>query len=100
MAPLRGLRGSVLDPFRHSAERKLAANLLAGYEADIAHVLATLGRDTHATAVKLASLPDKIRGYGHVREAHAERVAQERQALLAPAQAAGQVIEVRRAATA
>jgi hypothetical protein len=48
----------------------------------------------------LASLPDKIRGYGHVREAHAQRVASERTALLAPAGGGEQVIEVRRTATA
>lgn len=100
MAPLRGLRGSVLDPFRHSAERKLAAELLAGYEADITQILATLSRETHANAVKLASLPDRIRGYGHVREAHAQRVAEERKALLASSGADSQVIEIRRAATA
>jgi indolepyruvate ferredoxin oxidoreductase len=100
MAPLRGLRGSALDPFRHSAERKLAAELLANYEADIASVLAHLTPQTHANAVQLASLPDKIRGYGHVREAHAQRVANERSALLAPSAPAEQVIEVRRAATA
>jgi indolepyruvate ferredoxin oxidoreductase len=100
MAPLRGLRGSVLDPFRHSSERTLAAELLTTYEADITHVLAELNPQTHARAVQLASLPDKIRGYGHVREAHAQRVASERTALLAPAGGGEQVIEVRRTATA
>jgi indolepyruvate ferredoxin oxidoreductase len=100
MAPLRGLRGSVLDPFRHSSERTLAAELLTTYQADIARVLADLNPQTHARAVQLASLPDKIRGYGHVREAHAQRVASERTALLAPAGGGEQVIEVRRTATA
>ena len=39
-------------------------------------------------AVAIASLPEKIRGYGHVRAAAAEAVAQEREALLAPAASA------------
>jgi indolepyruvate ferredoxin oxidoreductase len=100
MAPLRGLRGSMLDPFRNSSERKLAAELLARYEADIAQVLDGLNSHTHANAVKLLSLPDKVRGYGHVREAHAQRMEVERAALLAPADSPRQVIEVRRSATA
>ena len=86
MSPMRGLRGSVLDPFRYSGERRLARDLLAGYEADLERSLAGLSADTHATAVKLASLPEKIRGYGHVREAHVEAVASERAALLSAGQ--------------
>ena len=100
MAPLRGLRGSMLDPFRKSSERTLAAELLARYESDIAQVLADLSSQTHANAVKLLSLPDKVRGYGHVREAHAQRMEVERAALLAPASSPQQTIEVRRSATA
>jgi indolepyruvate ferredoxin oxidoreductase len=83
MAPLRGLRGSMFDPFRNSGERRLARELLAGYEADVARLAASLTADNHATAVKLAALPEKIRGYGHVRETHAEAVAKERDVLLA-----------------
>ena len=94
MAPLRGLRGTILDPFRNSSERRLARELLAGYEADLERTLAGLNAGTHASAVKLASLPEKIRGYGHVREAHAEAVATEREALLSAGQ--GQVVEIRR----
>jgi indolepyruvate ferredoxin oxidoreductase len=94
MSPMRGLRGSVLDPFRYSGERRLARDLLAGYEADLERSLAGLSADTHATAVKLASLPEKIRGYGHVREAHVEAVASERAALLSAGQ--GTVVELRR----
>jgi indolepyruvate ferredoxin oxidoreductase len=83
MAPLRGLRGSILDPFRNSGERRLARELLAGYEADVTRIAASLTADNHASAVKLAALPEKIRGYGHVREAHAEAVAKDRDLLLA-----------------
>jgi len=76
---LRRLRGTALDPFRNTPERKLAAQLLAQYEADIAHILDHARVAAAATA--LASWPDKVRGYGGVRERHAQAVARERDAL-------------------
>ena len=82
MARLKGLRGTWLDPFRSSPERRLNAKLLAQYEADIALVLERLDAGNHQSAVKLAALPEKIRGYGHVRETHAAAAAKERMELL------------------
>jgi len=73
------LRGSALDPFRRSPERKLAAELLGQYEADVGHILESARVATAATA--LASWPEKVRGYGGVRERHAEAIAEERAAL-------------------
>jgi indolepyruvate ferredoxin oxidoreductase len=97
LAPLRGLRGGALDVFRNSSERRLARDLLATYEADLERVLAGLSAANHAVAVKLASLPEKVRGYGHVREQHAETMKAEREALLAQWQQGGEaVVEVRR----
>jgi indolepyruvate ferredoxin oxidoreductase len=64
MAPLRRLRGGVLDPFRGSAERRLAGELLARYEGDVERIVAGLSADNHAAAARLASWPDKVRGYG------------------------------------
>ena len=83
MAPLRGLRGGPLDPFRRSGERRLARELLETYEGDLERILGGLDATNHAIAVRLASLPEKVRGYGHVREQHAQAVAKEREALLA-----------------
>jgi indolepyruvate ferredoxin oxidoreductase len=82
LAAFKGIRGTWLDPFRHSAERKLALSLLAQYEQDIEQVLAGLNGETHARALEIASLPEKIRGYGHVRERHAQAVAKERAQLM------------------
>ncbi|MFO0231504.1 MAG: indolepyruvate ferredoxin oxidoreductase family protein [Burkholderiales bacterium] len=97
MAPLRRLRGGALDPFRNSGERRLARELLSTYEADLDRVLAALTVENHAMAVKLMSLPEKVRGYGHVRERHAEAVAKEREALLAQwQQGDGKVVALRR----
>ena len=78
---MRRLRGTVLDPFRNSPERKLAARLLAQYEADISDICDHARVATAATA--LASWPEKVRGYGGVRERHARDVAEERVALRA-----------------
>lgn len=75
------LRGTVLDPFRNNPERKLALHLLADYEAEIETLIATLGKGTVDRAVALASLPEKIRGYGHVRERHVAQVEKERAAI-------------------
>jgi indolepyruvate ferredoxin oxidoreductase len=83
LAKLKGLRGTALDPFRHNAERRLALRLLADYEREIEALIGKLDAGTHATAVALASLPEKIRGYGHVRERHVADAEKERAALRA-----------------
>lgn len=75
----RRVRGTWMDPFRNTPERKLARDLLAQYEDDVAHILAHAKSAEHATA--LAALPEKIRGYGHVRARHASAAAGERAAL-------------------
>ena len=96
MAPLRGLRGTLLDPFRNSDERRLARELLSAYEADLDRIVSGLDAERHAVAVKLAALPEKIRGYGHVREQHAAAAAAERAALLAQWSEEGAAVSIRR----
>jgi indolepyruvate ferredoxin oxidoreductase len=68
LAGLRGLRGTPLDIFGHSPDRKLERELIAAYEKDVAAVLGALSPVTLETAVELLSLPDRIRGYGPVKE--------------------------------
>ena len=68
LAKFRFLRGTALDMFGHSADRKLERDLIAGYEKDVATVLGLLSPATHDTAVEILSLPDRIRGYGPVKE--------------------------------
>jgi indolepyruvate ferredoxin oxidoreductase len=63
-------------------------HLLAQYEADIEALLPVLGPGTHEAAAKIAALPEKIRGFGHVRRAHADTAAKERGELWASMQAA------------
>ena len=68
LAKLRFLRGTPLDIFGRSADRKLERELIALYEKDVAAVLDLLSPATIDTAVELLSLPDRIRGYGPVKE--------------------------------
>jgi indolepyruvate ferredoxin oxidoreductase len=75
MAKLRFLRGTALDIFGHSADRKLERELIAAYEKDVAAVIGALSPATIDTAVELLSLPDRIRGYGPVKEKAAKDAA-------------------------
>jgi indolepyruvate ferredoxin oxidoreductase len=68
LARMRGLRGTAFDIFGQSADRRLERDLIAGYEKDVAHVLTVLSPLTLDTAIELLSLPDRIRGYGPVKE--------------------------------
>ncbi|HEX5804234.1 MAG TPA: indolepyruvate ferredoxin oxidoreductase family protein, partial [Azospira sp.] len=81
LARLRGLRGSWLDPFARSADRRLDRQLIADYERDVEEILAGLSAATHATAVAIARLPEDIRGFGHVRERYHAAAAKRRDAL-------------------
>ena len=68
LAKMRGLRGTALDIFGYSAERRLERDLIAGYEKDVATVLDKLSPANVEIAVELLSLPDRIRGYGPIKE--------------------------------
>jgi indolepyruvate ferredoxin oxidoreductase len=68
LAKLRGLRGTAFDIFAQSPDRRLERDLIAGYEKDVAHVLTVLSPLTLETAIEILSLPDRIRGYGPVKE--------------------------------
>jgi len=83
LAKLKGLRGTVLDIFGYSAERKLERQLIADYERTIDEVLSTLAHDNHALAIEITSIPEQIRGYGHVKEAHLARAKARETELLA-----------------
>jgi indolepyruvate ferredoxin oxidoreductase len=83
LARLKRLRGSALDPFRFGAERRLERSLVAEYEATVAALLPALTSDNVAVAAEIAALPDRIRGFGPVKRAAAERARTERERLLA-----------------
>jgi indolepyruvate ferredoxin oxidoreductase len=82
LASLRRLRGTSFDIFGYTTERRMERALLADYEADLATIRAALAPGRVDAAVALASVPALIRGYGHVKQANAEKAAQERKRLL------------------
>ncbi|ROS44519.1 indolepyruvate ferredoxin oxidoreductase family protein [Amycolatopsis thermoflava] len=69
----RRLRGTKLDPFGHTAMRRLERELIAEYERVTAHLAQFVQPDTHALAVETAELPDLVRGYEHVKLATVEQ---------------------------
>jgi len=68
LSRLKRLRGTAFDVFGYTEERKMERRLIAEYEATIDSVLATLDQDNHAMAVQIASVPESMRGFGHIKE--------------------------------
>ncbi|MFG1224746.1 indolepyruvate ferredoxin oxidoreductase family protein [Xanthobacter wiegelii] len=83
LAKLKGLRGSALDVFGYTQERRTERTLIADYERTVGELLAKLDPANHAIAVAIASIPEKIRGFGHVKLRHLEAAKAEEQDLLA-----------------
>lgn len=79
LARLRGLRGTPLDIFGYTKERRLERQLARDYETTIGELLAQLTPENHDLAVEIAHIPEKIRGYGHIKMASIE-TAKHRQA--------------------
>ncbi|MBO0733134.1 MAG: indolepyruvate ferredoxin oxidoreductase family protein [Methylocapsa sp.] len=67
LAALKFLRGTVFDVFGYTKDRRMERRLIRDYEKLIAEVLKSLSPENHAIAVALASIPEKIRGFGHVK---------------------------------
>ena len=82
LAKFKSLRGTPFDLFGYSKERKIERGLIAQYEAWLNELKSTLSIDNHALAVAISTLPEKIRGYGHVKERHLKAANEERDNLL------------------
>jgi indolepyruvate ferredoxin oxidoreductase len=83
LAPLRRLRGTALDIFGHTAERRAERRLIAEYETVLDEFERGLSAENHGAAVELAGLPLEIRGFGHVKEANLKRAKAKEAELLA-----------------
>ena len=70
LARLKGLRGTALDPFGHTEERKTERALIDEYRASVDEVLAGLNAANLSQAIAIAKIPEDIRGYGHVKARH------------------------------
>ena len=94
LAKLKWLRGTRLDIFALTKERKEEREDLARYEADLAEIIGCLDTRNYATAVALAMLPEKLRGYGHVKAGNRQKLLAQRSTLLAQLRGELQIIEV------
>lgn len=87
LARMKIVRGTVFDPFSYFEERRQEKALLAQYEADLDLIAKNLNdrnltKEKNAALTRLATLPAIIRGYGHIKQANAEKAALEREHLL------------------
>ena len=88
LARMKGLRGTVFDPFGRTAERRMERALIKQYEADLGG-LGTVSGDKLDAAVALAELPLQIKGFGPVKQANEAKAAKRREELLAVLRASG-----------
>ncbi len=82
LARLRFLRGTALDMFGYTAERRRERADIEEYLALLQQLVANLDEDNYATARELAELPAKLRGFGHVKDRNREQLAERREELL------------------
>jgi indolepyruvate ferredoxin oxidoreductase len=83
LAKFRGLRGSALDVFGYTAERKMERQLIVDYARTVDQLLGKLDAENVALAAEIASIPEQIRGYGHVKEEHLAKAKKQEAELLA-----------------
>ncbi|MEJ0078628.1 MAG: indolepyruvate ferredoxin oxidoreductase family protein [Alphaproteobacteria bacterium] len=82
LAKLKVLRGTPFDVFGYSEERRTERQLIADYEALLGEIMERLTPDNHHIAVGLANIPEKIRGFGHVKARHLTAAKADEAALL------------------
>lgn len=83
LAKFKGLRGTAFDVFGYTAERKTERALIKQYRETVSALLPKLTLDNLAQAVAIASIPEDIRGYGHVKERHLKAAKEKEAALVA-----------------
>jgi indolepyruvate ferredoxin oxidoreductase len=82
LARFKGLRGTALDVFGRTEERRTERALIGEYRADVQALLSQLTAENHALALDIASIPEQIKGFGHVKERHLAAARRRREALL------------------
>jgi indolepyruvate ferredoxin oxidoreductase len=68
LSKLKVLRGTPLDPFGYTAERKMERGLIREYEAAVERLLAGMTDKRLPIAVRIAAVPQEIRGYGFIKD--------------------------------
>ena len=81
LVPLRRLRGTALDPFGYARVRRVERALVGEYRGMVERALRDLSPERHDRAVRIARLPDLVRGYEDVKLRNVRRFREEAQAL-------------------
>jgi indolepyruvate ferredoxin oxidoreductase len=89
LARMRKYRGSALDIFGRTGERRAERALIDRYEREMARMCEALTPASYETAVRFAALPEQIRGFGHVKEASMAKARSEEARLIAEFDAGG-----------
>ena len=95
LAKLKWMRGTRLDLFALTKERRLEREDLARFETDLEEICAGLSADNYRTAVELAKLPEKLRGYGHIKARNREALLRQRTQLLNEFRGEVQFVEIK-----
>ena len=82
LARFKRFRGGAFDVFGRTRERRMERRLITEYEDVIGELIDGLAVDNHALATEIASLPSRIRGFGHVKERNVEAAKAEERHLL------------------
>ena len=96
MTRFKGLRGGALDIFGKTEERSHERQLIEDYVKLLDDICARLDTANHGAAIALASVPDEIRGYGHVKEKSVQRAKEAQIKLLEAFRSPQQVAAVAR----
>jgi indolepyruvate ferredoxin oxidoreductase len=83
LARLRRLRGTAFDIFGYTRERRMERQLIVDYETIVRELATALTPDNHPLTIEIASLPEQIRGFGHIKQRNLERVKAHEAELLA-----------------
>tara|TARA_R110001592_G_scaffold363323_1_gene683933 strand:+ start:26116 stop:29607 length:3492 start_codon:yes stop_codon:yes gene_type:complete len=82
LARLKVLRGTPLDVFGKTEERRQERADLEDYRRLLDTLLVGLNESNYAVALELARLPAKLRGFGHVKDRNRELLLPQREKLL------------------
>ncbi len=92
LAKFRFLRGTMLDPFGRTEERKTERALITQYRDTIAALCASLTAENLPKVIEVASVPEEIRGYGHVKERHLRNAKEHEERLMAALKSGGPTV--------
>ena len=79
LSAFKVLRGTPLDVFGYSAERRLERQILADFIDELGQMSQVLTKENSVKLAEFLSYPAKIKGYGHVKQRNFEEVYPEKE---------------------